>query len=68
MKNLRELADALENMPDDIFRFHVNEMKNDFAAWIRDVIKEDKLALEIAHAYDQKSIQVIILKYIVKCV
>jgi len=48
IKNLSELANFLRIMPDEVFGYHVNFQKNDFSDWIRDVIKEDKLANDIA--------------------
>jgi len=47
LKNIDELLDALRAMDDDTFSSHVNEHKNDFANWVRDVFKNDKLANRI---------------------
>jgi hypothetical protein len=47
IKSLSELADALEFIDDITFEHHVNEYRNDFANWIRDVIKDEKLAARI---------------------
>lgn len=44
LKNLTELADALESMTDEIFNYHVNETKNDFACWIKECIRDISLA------------------------
>jgi hypothetical protein len=43
-KNLDILAQGLGEMSDETFRYHVNESKNDFATWVRDVIGDDELA------------------------
>ena len=45
--NLYGLADALETISDDSFNHHVNSEKNDFAKWIRDIIKDEELASSI---------------------
>jgi len=50
LKNLKDLAGALEKMDDKVFKYHVNKKKNDFASWIKDVIKEPKLAKELKGA------------------
>ena len=47
VKNLQELASALEQMSDDTFYYHVNESKNDFSKWVRDVIGDDKLSRDL---------------------
>ena len=47
IKNLYELASNLEKMPKAIFQFHVNKSKNDFSAWIKEVIKDKVLAEKV---------------------
>ena len=47
LKNIDELLDALKAMDDAAFSNHVNEHKNDFANWVRDVFKNEKLANKI---------------------
>lgn len=44
LKSMAELADALESMTDEIFGYHVNETKNDFARWIKECIRDISLA------------------------
>ena len=48
IKNLHELVDILKNMDDETFRHHVNDEKNDFRSWIRDIIRDDELVLNLA--------------------
>ena len=48
LRNLRDLVNALESMDEKIFKHHVSGKKNDFAAWIKDVFGETKLATSIA--------------------
>jgi hypothetical protein len=48
LRSLRELAEALDKVDDDIFRYHVNRDKNDFEGWIREVVKDKELAREIS--------------------
>ena len=47
IKNLHELPDALRNMSPDAFSFHVNEQKNDFYNWAKDVFEHSSLARNI---------------------
>jgi len=42
--NIYELMDAIEDMREIDFVYHVNLQKNDFARWIRDVLRYDELA------------------------
>jgi len=62
--NLLQLADHLEKMSDDSFSRHVNGDKNDFANWVRDVMKEKELA-ENFDGKDRIGMQIEVLKYIV---
>jgi hypothetical protein len=66
IKNVLELSRQLDNMADDIFRHHVNDMKNDFASWIKNVFKQEKLAKELLKTTDKDKTQIIILKHIIK--
>ncbi|RJQ15789.1 hypothetical protein C4573_06580 [Candidatus Woesearchaeota archaeon] len=47
LKSLHDLIDALKTIDDESFRHHVNEHKNDFANWLKDILKHEKLADEI---------------------
>lgn len=47
LKNLSELEAALEQMTEETFHHHLNEAKNDFSNWARDVIGDDKLARDL---------------------
>lgn len=44
LKNLKELAEYLEKVPANIFKYHVNKSKNDFADWVTDVFGEAKVS------------------------
>lgn len=54
LRNLDELYAALSEMKKETFSHHVNKDKNDFSAWIRDVISDQKLAEDIAKAKTKK--------------
>ena len=66
LKNIIELADALETMSEEIFRHHANEFKNDFAAWVKDVFYEHSLAEDISRAKNRLETQITILRRLVK--
>jgi hypothetical protein len=41
------LARGLESMSDDVYSYHANDDKNDFAKWVQDVIGDRQLAGEL---------------------
>ncbi|MBL7056422.1 hypothetical protein ISS07_05910 [Candidatus Woesearchaeota archaeon] len=55
VRNLYELTTVLENMDDTAFHSHVHNGRNDFANWVRDVIKDITLAEKIKKVHDRKS-------------
>lgn len=66
VKGLMELDAAFDNMSDDTFQFHVNEWKNDFSNWIKDVINDKKLANELWGIKDRKKSQLVVLRRIIE--
>lgn len=66
LKNIMELADALETMTEEIFRHHANDFKNDFASWVRDVFYDHSLAEDISRAKNRLETQIAILRRMVK--
>lgn len=50
LRNLQDLQEALKRMAEDTFQHHVNETKNDFHNWVRDVHQDEKLAQELQKA------------------
>ena len=66
LKNIIELADALETMSEEIFRYHANEFRNDFSTWVKDVFYDHSLAEDISRAKDRLETQITILRRLVK--
>ena len=66
LKNVIELADALETMSEEIFRHHANEAKNDFSNWVKDVFYDHSLAEDISRAKNRLETQIAILRRLVK--
>lgn len=48
--DMRELAEGLAEMSDETYSYHVNQEKNDFCNWVRDIILDTELANELALA------------------
>jgi hypothetical protein len=51
--DLRELAEGLRAMSDETFAYHSNLEKHDFSNWVKDVIRDELLAIELAGAIDR---------------
>lgn len=48
LRNLEELHKAVDDMQEHVFKHHVNKDKNDFKNWIKEVVKDIKLASDIS--------------------
>ncbi|MFH1642066.1 MAG: hypothetical protein ABIC04_04150 [Nanoarchaeota archaeon] len=55
IKSLSSLADALKNMPDDVFGYHVNFQKNDFSEWISEEFNDKELANQVLDAESKEN-------------
>jgi len=66
IKNLPELAIALDSMTEEVFSHHVTDERNDFANWVRDAIGEIELADKIMGIDSKTDTQLQLLKHIVK--
>jgi len=67
IKDLRELAEVLEEMTDHVFGHHVNDERHDFANWVHEVLQERALAEQLreAHRHPQAN-QRVIYRHIVR--
>ncbi|MBU0758008.1 MAG: hypothetical protein KKF44_08100 [Nanoarchaeota archaeon] len=63
IRNIAELRSILPEMQDVVFNVHVNENKNDFAAWINDVIGLKDLSQNLNSAVDKKTFSEMLDKY-----
>jgi hypothetical protein len=68
ISSLKELAIEMENINEETFYHHVNNNKNDFAFWIRDVIKEIELAEKLMDSKEKYDFEMKLLKHIVKSI
>lgn len=63
LKNIKDLIEVLENKDfDHIAKSHVNDEKNDFANWIKHVLKNEELAYNVSQEKDLSKILEIIKK------
>ncbi|MEK6968536.1 MAG: hypothetical protein AABX51_07970 [Nanoarchaeota archaeon] len=63
LNNLNELSNELISMDSDTFHHHVNDQKNDFSNWIKDVIHSPELAIELSATHDIYSTREILEKH-----
>ncbi len=66
IRNVYELAEALGQMKEKTFKFHVNKKKNDFSEWVRHVVGDEKLADEIARLVMKDKIQIVLQRYVIQ--
>ena len=64
IKNLKELLSELYLMDESCFKEYVNEQKNDFANWIRDVFERKDLAQKIADTHSKTDLIEVLKEYV----
>ncbi len=64
VKNIKELADIMEELEDSVFNHHVNDDGNDFANWVKDIFRDIELAEKITGVKNKKHMQLVIYKHI----
>ncbi len=64
LKNIIELLDYIKKTSDNNYNHHVNDNRNDFTTWLRDVFKEKELAHAIEKAKARKYVQRILEKFV----
>jgi len=65
IKSIDELALMMDQISDDVFDYHVNEEKNDFSNWVKDVFDKEELAKSLATTRCRKESQIALLKHAV---
>ncbi len=66
ISSVKELAIEMDNIDDSVFYYHVNESKNDFSNWLKDVLDEIELAESLMDTKEKYDFQMKLLKHIVK--
>jgi hypothetical protein len=66
VKNVLELSKCIESMDEGVFRYHVNDVKNDFSSWINDIYNDDKLAKKMLETTDKDKTQIVLLKELIE--
>lgn len=50
LSDLKDLKNALEEMAEETYAYHVNKTRNDFAKWTEEILKNKKVATELKKA------------------
>lgn len=62
LSNLVELRDLLSSVADEVFEYHVNNDKNDFAEWVGNVLQDQALAKSLRKAKKSKAAHTVVVK------
>lgn len=65
MASVDALAKELHSMSDDVYSHHVNDVKNDFASWIRHSLERDELADRIDGHIHRIEMELHVLRHLV---
>ena len=66
LKSLVDLAKALETMSEEVFKHHVNDLRNDFSNWVNDVFQDAGLSEELAKVKDKAGSEIVLLRKLLK--
>ena len=55
LRNVEVLANALEDISEDIYSHHANKDKNDFSKWVNEIIGDQKLANDLLSSKNKGS-------------
>ncbi|MFH1073135.1 MAG: hypothetical protein V1743_06940 [Nanoarchaeota archaeon] len=64
IRNIYELANTIKAMNADVFKYHVNEQKNDFANWVEEVLDDKKLGKKMRTTIDKDLLVAMVKKRI----
>lgn len=64
VKHVAELASCLDQLSPEVFRIHVNDLRNDFADWIENVFDEPALAARLREVEGSRRFQLEIYRYL----
>ncbi len=60
--NLVELRDFLESVTNDVFAYHANDERNDFAAWVDSVLQDAELADALRTVREPKKARALVVQ------
>jgi hypothetical protein len=66
IKSVKELAEALDSMEDQVYYNHVTSERNDFSNWVRSIFNEKTLAKNLTQTNNRLEAQLVTLKHLIK--
>ena len=63
-RNVKELAEIMDRIEQEVFDYHVNAEKNDFYNWVRHVFSDIELAEKLIGVTGPKHLQFTIYKHV----
>ncbi|MFA6096652.1 MAG: hypothetical protein WC788_03435 [Candidatus Paceibacterota bacterium] len=55
LRNMKDLSDALKNISEESYAYHVNSEKNDFANWALNALQDETLSLKLSKSKNVKA-------------
>lgn len=62
--DLKELEQALNDMADEVFAYHVNKERNDFADWVESVLRDAACAADLRGARKPRSARTVVVRHL----
>ncbi|MBW2995614.1 hypothetical protein KY312_04635 [Candidatus Woesearchaeota archaeon] len=66
IRSVKELVDAIDTMDYNIFQHHVNDARNDFAAWVENVLNLENLARDLRTTTNKDRAVITVLRHLIK--
>ena len=66
IKGLMGIDNSLELMGAETFYYHVNDYRNDFSTWVREIMNDEKLANGLLLTKDKCRTQLMVLRRIIE--
>jgi hypothetical protein len=64
LNSLLALRDALDRMSEEVYSYHVQSDKNDFANWVGAVLCDEGCAKDLEKAKTPKSAKTVVVKHL----
>lgn len=58
-RSLSEFQEHLAGLDEDTFRHHASDGKNDFSAWLKDVVGDERLARDMENATREQALALV---------
>jgi len=64
IKNLKELKEVLKTINDQQYSHHVNSQKNDFAKWVKEILRDADCSRELLRCQNRYAALKVVEKYL----